>query len=69
LPAGTYRVVARANGYGIVTVPVVIEKNQVTTVHLEGGGSWENEVARSQSDAVRLPDGRIVGWRAPQAAP
>jgi hypothetical protein len=65
LPAGTYRVVAHANGYGIVTVPVVIEKNQVTTVHLEGGGSWENEIASNQANVVCLPDGRIVGWRAP----
>src|ERR1039458_6370898 len=37
LPAGTYRVVAHANGYGRVTVPVVIEKNEVTPVHLDGG--------------------------------
>ena len=66
LPPGTYRVVAHANGYGVVTVPVVIEKNQVTTVHLEGGGSWENVVAQNQANVVRLPDGRIVGWRAPE---
>ncbi len=65
LSPGTYRIVARANGYGLVTVPVVIERGQVTTVHLEGGGSWENEVARNQTDLVRLPDGRVVGWRAP----
>ena len=37
LPAGWYQVVARANGYGAVTVPVVICSNQTTTVHLEGG--------------------------------
>lgn len=61
---GTYRVVAQANGYGVVTVPVVIEKNQVTTVHLEGGGLWENDIAQNQANVVRLPDGRIVGWRA-----
>jgi len=66
LPAGTYRVVAKANGYGMVTVPVVIEKNEVTTVHLEGGGSWPNESAFTQANAVRLPDGQIVGWRAPE---
>ena len=35
LPAGKYRVHARANGYGWVTVPVVIEPGKVTTVHLE----------------------------------
>ena len=66
LPPGSYQVVAHANGYGLVTVPVVIEKSRSTTVHLEGGGSWENEIARNQADAVRLPDGRIVGWRAPE---
>jgi hypothetical protein len=65
LPAGKYRVVAHANGYGNVTVPVIIEKNQGTTVHLEGGGAGDNEIAGKQADAVRLPDGRIVGWRAP----
>ena len=63
LAPGQYRVVARANGYGLVTVPLVIAKGQLTTIHLEGGGPWENEV-RNQADAVRLPDGQIVGWRA-----
>ena len=38
MPPGTYRIVARANGYGVVTVPVAIQANRVTTVHLEGGG-------------------------------
>jgi hypothetical protein len=37
LPVGAYRIVARANGYGVVTVPVIIRADQVTTVHLEGG--------------------------------
>ena len=37
IPAKRYQVVARANGYGMVTVPVVICSNQTTTVHLEGG--------------------------------
>jgi hypothetical protein len=60
---GTYRVVAHANGYGVVTVPVIIEKNEVTTVHLEGGGAWENAIAQNQANVVRLPDGRVVGWR------
>jgi hypothetical protein len=39
LPAGAYGVVARANRYGVVTVPVIIRANQVTTVHLEGSPS------------------------------
>ena len=35
LPAGKYRVEARANGYGRVTVPVMIAPHQLTTVNLE----------------------------------
>ena len=40
LQPGRYRVFARANGYGWITVPVVIATHQTTTVHLEGGDSW-----------------------------
>jgi hypothetical protein len=36
LPAGNYKVVARANGYGQVTVPVIIAAQRRTVVHLEG---------------------------------
>jgi hypothetical protein len=35
LAAGKYRVHARANGHGWVTVPVVVEPGKVTTVHLD----------------------------------
>jgi hypothetical protein len=64
LAPGKYRVVARANGYGTVTVPVVVTANRVTTVHLEGGSS--DETADNQNDTVRLPDGNVVGWRMAQ---
>ncbi|HUA39181.1 MAG TPA: hypothetical protein VMA35_12390 [Candidatus Sulfopaludibacter sp.] len=64
LPTGDYQVEAQANGYGLVKVPVVIKGNQVTVVHLEGGGSWPNRAEMIQTGAVRLPDGRVVGWRA-----
>ena len=64
LPVGAYCVVARANGYGVVTVPVIIRANQVTTVHLEGSGAWQNRSQLSGSNPVRLPDGEIAGWRA-----
>jgi len=64
LPAGRYRVVANANGYGTVTVPVVVGSNRLTVVHLEGGASWPDMAADNQASAVRLPDGEIVGWRA-----
>jgi len=64
LPAGEYIVKARANGYGFVTVPVMIEPHQNTVLHLEGGGFWPDESAFNQTNAVRLPDGLIVGWKA-----
>ncbi len=63
LPPGKYIVVARANGYGRVTVPVAVQKKKVTILHLEGGGFWPDESAFNQTNAVRLPDGVIVGWR------
>jgi hypothetical protein len=64
LPPGKYHVRARANGYGFVMIPVVVESRQTTTLHLEGGGFWPNESVFSQTNAVRLPDGQIIGWRA-----
>jgi hypothetical protein len=62
-------VAARANGYGLVTVPVIVRADQVTTVHLEGSPSWQNRIQLSQSSPVRLPGGAIAGWRAnPEAS-
>jgi len=66
LAPGEYRIMAHANGYGTVTVPVVVTANRVTTVHLEGGYAWPNEPAFNRHNAVRLPDGNIVGWRTAQ---
>ena len=66
LPAGKYRVIARANGYGYVTIPVIVDAQQSTVLHLEGGGSWPDEPVFNQTNAVRLPDGQVVGWRAPE---
>jgi hypothetical protein len=64
LPAGRYLVVAQANGYGRVTVPVTIIGRQNTILHLEGGGFWPNEFGFNHTNTVRLPNGEIVGWRA-----
>ena len=61
LPAGQYRITARANGYGYVTVPVVIAANRNTIVHLETDSP--NSAAFNQTNAVRLPGGEIVGWK------
>jgi hypothetical protein len=63
LLAGKYRVVANANGYGQVTIPVFIKAQQTTVLHLEGGDSWSNQAKFNQTDGVRLPDGQVVGWR------
>lgn len=62
LPAGKYRVVARANGYGHVTIPVIIEARRKTILHLEGDDAWPDESLFNRTNAVRLPDGQIIGW-------
>ncbi len=64
LPVGSYRIVARANSYGELIVPVVILAQQVTTVHLEGSPVWPDGRELAQSNPVRLPHGEIAGWRA-----
>jgi hypothetical protein len=64
LPPGKYRVVAHSNGYGYVTVPIVIMSRQITIMHLEGDGFWPDESAFNKTNAVRLPGGVIVGWKA-----
>lgn len=63
LPPGQYLVAATTDGYRHVKVPVVIVANRVTSVHLEGGLGVDK--TRSASDKVYLPDGQIVGTRAP----
>jgi hypothetical protein len=68
LPPGAYRVVAQANGYGLVTVPVTILAGRDTIVHLEGGVKWPDQFGPGQVNAVRLPDGEIVGWKSALAS-
>ena len=63
LPAGNYRVVAKANGYGVLTIPITIKAGETTFVHLQGGVAWPDHPAFDQSNAVRLPDGEVVGWK------
>ena len=63
LAPGKYTVVARANGYDDVTVPVIIAPQQSTILHLEGGGAWPDGSAFNQTNSVRLPDGLVVGWK------
>ena len=63
LSPGKYDVFARANGYGFVTVPVQLAAQQNTILHLEGDGFWPNVSVFNQTNAVRLPDGQLIGWR------
>jgi murein DD-endopeptidase MepM/ murein hydrolase activator NlpD len=63
LPAGTYDVVAWADGYELVRVPVVIKAGQLTEVNLETNRNSPIP-ATAEGDVVRMDDGRIVGWSA-----
>ena len=63
LPAGDYQVEALATGYGMLNVPVVIRAGHTTVVRLDES-SWPDREALIQAGAVRLPDGRVLGWRA-----
>jgi hypothetical protein len=64
LAPGKYNVSARANSYGYLTVPVVIEAQHSTILHLEGGSPWPDASVFNQTNAVQLPDGQIIGWKA-----
>ena len=63
LPAGVYTVRAQDDGYGWVIVPVVIKGGETTTVHLDARPLPPSEQINA-TNSVRLPNGRIVGWRA-----
>lgn len=73
IPAGWYHVIARADRYGIITVPTVIEGNRITQIYLDGAGRpviFGEDPAR----LVHLPGGPAIGFRAgppppPPAAP
>ena len=63
LAPGKYEIVARANGYGTLTIPVRVEAQQTTVVHLEGGYTWSDTSLFNETNMVRLPDGTIIGWK------
>ena len=63
LPAGIYSVVAEDDDYGRITIPVLIGGGETTTVHLDGGRLPPDGTGNAV-DTVRLPNGRIVGWKA-----
>jgi len=68
LPAGRYNVVAWADGYELVKVPVMIELGRLTVVNLENHGR-AGLPEDGHGDLVRTSDGRVVGWSATVPGP
>lgn len=69
LAAGSYKITARANGYGVVTVPVVVVTGRATIVHFEGGFLGPSPKGSVGANLVRLPGGEAVGWEATAPKP
>jgi hypothetical protein len=63
LSPGKYLVKARVQGYGMITVPVLIEAGRNTTLYLDDS-TGPNLGGIDPADLEKLPDGRVVGWRA-----
>jgi hypothetical protein len=61
LPPGSYVVLADAEGYGRVRIPVVLKPNRTTVLHLERG--WKPPANAKPSELARMPDGQAIGWR------
>lgn len=60
LPAGKYRIKARATNAGWVDLPVVIEASRTTVVDLDGA-TLPQHPRRNDDQWVRLPDGQVIG--------
>jgi len=69
LPAGSYRVEAEAvncdSGRVKVLMTVVIQPGQTTLANLEG--DWTPTGQYQETQVTKLPCGRVIGWRAPEA--
>jgi len=63
LPAGAYKVEARATNTGEVIVPVVIEAGKCTVIYLDGSNPPQSK-AQPGDQWVRLPGGQIIGEKA-----
>lgn len=62
LPPGRYLVLARADGLGLITAPVVIAGGMMTEVHLTHTG-MEVPAGVAEAELVRLPTGKVAGYR------
>jgi hypothetical protein len=69
LPAGSYKVEAEAVNCDSDRVKalltVVIQPGQTTLADLEGG--WSPMGQYKETEVAKLPCGRAIGWRAPEA--
>ena len=69
LPAGSYNVEAvgiNCNSERVkVVMTVVIQPGQTTLANLEGG--WSPTGQYNETQVAKLPCGRVIGWRAPEA--
>jgi hypothetical protein len=63
LPVGSYKAVVQSKRGRTLTVPVVIKEGQTTFVFLDGV-TKSGTLLEHQADAVKLPDGEIIGWSA-----
>jgi hypothetical protein len=62
LAPGSYIVKARAKDYLAVQVPVVIQRGQTTSVHLDD--RWTPPAGANANELVVEPNGNPIGWRA-----
>ena len=60
LPPGEYFVKARAQGYLLVTVPVIIQAGRTTRLHLDA--AWNPPRQLSKAHFVSMPGGYDIGW-------
>ena len=69
LPAGSYKVEAEGVNCDSdrvkVLMTVVIQPGQTTLANLEGG--WSPMGQYKETEVAKLPCGRVIGWRAPEA--
>lgn len=62
LRPGKYTVIAPARDWLSVRIPVIIERNKTTQVHLDD--NWRPPPATPKTELVSMPNGTPVGWRA-----
>lgn len=67
LPAGNYKVSAKANGYNHVVLPVLVVAGKTTSVHLDSSG-FNLAKQNPKGNLVKLPDGQIIGWLADESS-